>query len=223
MHFFDPDSPLMNGLSRMTDLVLLNLITLAACLPVVTAGASLTAMHFVLLKMVRGEEGYIVRDWVKSFKQNFRQATLIWLLFLAAGLMALLDIWMAAYGKGGAALVLRVLLILVILIAYADFLWAFPLLSRFEGTVPGILSAAMAMAFRAFPRTLAMGAAGVLPLIIWIFFPSMAPLVLLFGASLPGLVSAYMYSPLFKKLEKERRGGEDGPERDPGEEEDPAL
>jgi uncharacterized membrane protein YesL len=180
-------------------------------------------MHFVLLKMVRGEEGYIVRDWVKSFKQNFRQATLIWLLFLAAGLMALLDIWMAAYGKGGAALVLRVLLILVILIAYADFLWAFPLLSRFEGTVPGILSAAMAMAFRAFPRTLAMGAAGVLPLIIWIFFPSMAPLVLLFGASLPGIVSAYMYSPLFKKLEKERESREEEPEKDPGEEEDPAL
>ena len=122
MHFFDPDSPLMNGLSRMTDLVLLNLITLAACLPVVTAGASLTAMHFVLLKMVRGEEGYIVRDWVKSFKQNFREATLIWLLFLAAGLMALLDIWMAAYGKGGAALVLRVLLILVILIVISRML-----------------------------------------------------------------------------------------------------
>ncbi|MBQ4303097.1 MAG: YesL family protein, partial [Lachnospiraceae bacterium] len=114
MHFFDPDSPLMNGLSRMTDLVLLNLITLAACLPVVTAGASLTAMHYVLLKMVRGEEGYVARDWLKSFKQNFREASLIWLLFLAAGLMALLDIWMAAYGEGGAALALRVLLILVI-------------------------------------------------------------------------------------------------------------
>ncbi|MBR7045176.1 MAG: YesL family protein [Lachnospiraceae bacterium] len=222
MHFFDPDSPLMNGLSRMTDLVLLNLITLAACLPVFTAGASLTAMHYVLLKMVRGEEGYVARDWLKSFKQNFREASLIWLLFLAAGLMALLDIWMAAYGEGGAALALRVLLILVILIAYADFLWAFPLLSRFEGTVPGILSAAMAMAFRAFPKTLAMGAAGAMPLIIWIFFPSMAPLVLLFGASLPGLISAYMYSPLFKKLEKEREKGEEDPEKIYGKE-DQAL
>jgi uncharacterized membrane protein YesL len=223
MHFFDPDSPLMNGLSRITDLVLLNLITLAACLPVVTAGASLTAMHYVLLKMVRGEEGYILRGWLRSFKQNFRQATLVWLLFLAAGLMALLDIWMAAYGKGGAALVLRILLILAALTAYADFLWAFPLLSRFEGTVPGILSAAMAMAFRAFPRTLAMGAAGALPMIIWFLFPSMAPLVVLFGASLPGLISAYMYSPLFKKLEKEREKGEEDPEKISGREEDQAL
>jgi uncharacterized membrane protein YesL len=223
MHFFDPDSPLMNGLSRITDLVLLNLITLAACLPVVTAGASLTAMHYVLLKMVRGEEGYILRGWIKSFKQNFRQATLIWLLFLAAGLMALLDIWMAAYGKGGAALVLRILLILAALTAYADFLWAFPLLSRFEGTVPGILSAAMAMAFRAFPRTLAMGAAGALPMIIWFLFPSMAPLVVLFGASLPGLISAYMYSPLFKKLEKEREERDEDTEKISGREEDQAL
>ena len=223
MHFFDPDSPLMNGLSRITDLVLLNLITLAACLPVVTAGASLTAMHYVLLKTVRGEEGYILRGWIKSFKQNFRQATLVWLLFLAAGLMALLDIWMAAYGKGGAALVLRILLILAALTAYADFLWAFPLLSRFEGTVPGILSAAMAMAFRAFPRTLAMGAAGALPMIIWFLFPSMAPLVVLFGASLPGLISAYMYSPLFKKLEKEREERDEDPEKISGREEDQAL
>lgn len=223
MHFFDPDSPLMNGLSRITDLVLLNLITLAACLPVVTAGASLTAMHYVLLKMVRGEEGYILRGWLRSFKQNFRQATLVWLLFLAAGLMALLDIWMAAYGGGGLLMVLRILLILAALTAYADFLWVFPLLSRFEGTVPGILSAAMAMAFRAFPRTLAMGAAGALPMIIWFLFPSMAPLVVLFGASLPGLVSAYMYSPLFKKLEKEREKGEEDPEKISGREEDRAL
>jgi uncharacterized membrane protein YesL len=120
-------------------------------------------------------------------------------------------------------MVLRILLILAALTAYADFLWAFPLLSRFEGTVPGILSAAMAMAFRAFPRTLAMGAAGALPMIIWFLFPSMAPLVVLFGASLPGLISAYMYSPLFKKLEKEREKGEEDPEKISGREEDQAL
>ena len=212
MHFFDPDSPLMNGLSRMTDLVLLNLITLAACLPVITAGASLTAMHYVLLKMVRGEEGYVAAAWLRSFKRNFRQATLIWLVFLAAGLMALFDIWIIAYGRGSAALAVRVLLILVILIVYAAFLWVFPLLSRFEGTVPGIAAAALTMAFRALPRTLAMGAAGALPVFIWIFLPSIAPMVILFGASMPGIVSAYIYSPVFRKLEKERESGDKGPE-----------
>ena len=217
MHFFDPDSPLMSGLSRMTDLVLLNLITLAGCLPVLTAGASLTAMHYVLLKMVRGEEGYVAADWLKSFKRNFRQATLIWLVFLAAGAMALVDLWIIAYGAGSTALALRVLLILVILMVYGVFLWIFPILARFEGTVPMIAASAAAMAFRALPATLAMGAAGALPVFIWIFLPSMAPLVILFGASFPGMVSAYICSPLFGKLEKELKKTE----KDPEEEDDP--
>ena len=219
MHFFDPDSPLMSGLSRMTDLVLLNLITLAGCLPVITAGASLTAMHYVLLKMVRGEEGYVAVDWLKSFKRNFRQATLIWLVFLAAGVMALVDLWIIAYGAGSTALALRVLLILVILMVYGVFLWIFPVLARFEGSLPMIAASAAGMAFRALPATLAMGAAGALPVFIWIFLPSMAPLVILFGASFPGMVSAYICSPLFGKLEKELKKTE----KDPGEEDDPAL
>lgn len=217
MHFFDPDSPLMSGLSRMTDLVLLNLITLAGCLPVLTAGASLTAMYYVLLKMVRGEEGYVAADWLKSFKRNFRQATLIWLVFLAAGVMALVDLWIIAYGAGSTALAVRVLLILVILMVYGVFLWIFPILARFEGTVPMIAASAAAMAFRALPATLAMGAAGALPVFIWIFLPSMAPLVILFGASFPGMVSAYICSPLFGKLEKELKKTE----KDPEEEDDP--
>ena len=217
MHFFDPDSPLMSGLSRMTDLVLLNLITLAGCLPVITAGASLTAMHYVLLKMVRGEEGYVAADWLKSFKRNFRQTTLIWLIFLAAGVMALVDLWIIVCGAGSTALAVRVLLILVILMVYGVFLWIFPILARFEGTVPMIASSAAAMAFRALPSTLAMGAAGALPVFIWIFLPSMAPLVILFGASFPGMVSAYICSPLFGKLEKELKKTE----KDPEEEDDP--
>ena len=79
---FDMDSPVMRFLGRLADLMILNLVTLLCCLPVVTIGASLTAMHYVLLKMVRNEESYIVRSFFKSFKQNFKQATVIWLIIL---------------------------------------------------------------------------------------------------------------------------------------------
>lgn len=211
MHFLDPDSPLMSGLTRMTDLVLLNLITLAACLPVLTAGASLTAMHYVLLKMVRGEEGYIVRAFIKAFRQNFIKATLLWLLFLAAGLMAFLDILMIQGSGGRMSLVLGILVILVFLSVYGIFLWTFPVLSRFEGGAAGILAAAAALSVRALPRTLVMGAVSALPLIIWFVFPSMSPVVILFGASFPGFVSAYIYSPVLKKLEKGKEKEEDAP------------
>ena len=73
MRIFNADSPLMEGLSKITDLVILNLVVLVCCLPVITAGAALTGMHYVLLKMVRNEEGYIVRSYFKSFRSEERR------------------------------------------------------------------------------------------------------------------------------------------------------
>ena len=82
MKIFDLDSPLMNVLNKMADLMWLNILTLICCIPVITAGAALTSMHYVALKIVRNEESYITRSFFKSFKTNFRQATLIWLLLM---------------------------------------------------------------------------------------------------------------------------------------------
>ena len=56
MKIFAIDSPLMNILSKIADLMILNLITLVMCIPIVTAGASFTAMHYCCLKLARGHE-----------------------------------------------------------------------------------------------------------------------------------------------------------------------
>ena len=53
MRIFNAESPLMEGLSKVADLVILNLLVLLCCIPVITAGAALTGMHYVLLKMAR--------------------------------------------------------------------------------------------------------------------------------------------------------------------------
>ena len=82
MKFLNLDSPLMQGLGKMADLMWLNVLTLICCLPIVTIGASLTAMNYMALKIARNEECYITRGFFKSFKENFRQATVIWLIFL---------------------------------------------------------------------------------------------------------------------------------------------
>ena len=69
MRIFDLDSPLMRVLTKMADLMLLNLLALICCIPIITVGASLTALHYVALKIVRNEEGYIIRTFFKSFKK----------------------------------------------------------------------------------------------------------------------------------------------------------
>ena len=65
MKFFNLDSPVMQALGKMADLMWLNILTLICCIPVVTAGASLTAMHYMALKIVRNEECYITKGFFK--------------------------------------------------------------------------------------------------------------------------------------------------------------
>ena len=69
MKIFDLDSPLMNVLNKMADLMWLNILTLICCIPIITAGAAFTSMHYVALKIVRNEESYITRSFC-SFSVN---------------------------------------------------------------------------------------------------------------------------------------------------------
>ena len=100
MSIFDPEGPLMGTLAIIADLAILNLITLLCCVPVITAGAAMTAMHYVLLKIVRQEEGYITADFLRSFRQNFRQATAVWSLFLLFAALLVLDFFLTGGSDG---------------------------------------------------------------------------------------------------------------------------
>ena len=84
---FDMNNTFFRFMSKVADLCILNIICVICCIPVITAGASITAMYYVTLKMVRNEDAYIVRSFFKSFKQNFKQATIINLIMLLIGVV----------------------------------------------------------------------------------------------------------------------------------------
>ena len=89
---FNMDNKFFTVMGRVADLIMLNVVFLICCLPIVTIGASLTALHYVTLKMARNEESYIIRSFFKSFKQNFKQATIINLIMLLFGGLLYLDL-----------------------------------------------------------------------------------------------------------------------------------
>ena len=84
---FNMDNKFFVFMGRVADLMILNILCIICCIPIITIGASVTAMYYVTLKMARNEESYIVRSFFKSFKENFKQATVIWLVALVAGLL----------------------------------------------------------------------------------------------------------------------------------------
>lgn len=205
MNLLDMDGSFPRFLDRVADLLILNLLTVLLCVPVVTAGASWTAMHYVLLKMVRGEEGYVGKAFFHSFRQNFRQATLLWLLFLAAFFLMGGDLYVVTHTDKTVPywLIASIAAVSFLLVMFMTF--AFPLLARFTGTVLGTFRHAVALSFGKLPRAAAMAFLTLLPLGLAYHVRVLVPAVLLFGLSVPGYLCAKLYSPLFKRIEEKIR------------------
>lgn len=201
MNIFEEGSVFQRFLGKMTDLMILNFVTLLMCLPVITAGASLTAMHYVLLKMVRGEEGYIVRSFFRSFKRNLLQATVIWGLFVFLWYLIVSNLILVIRGETGGPLWLPGMLLITALFSVILMIYSFALLARFDNTVFRTLVNAVTLTFGELPRSLEMLVITLIPLAAGLSVSIFLPLLVLFGLSVPGYACARVYEPVFARIE----------------------
>ena len=201
MKIFDLDSPLMNVLNKMADLMWLNILTLICCIPVITAGAALNFMHYVALKIVRNEESYITRSFFKSFKTNFRQATLIWLLLMLVAAILGGDYYIITKSGMQFSQVLVVLIMAAGVLVICTSLYVFPVLAKFDNTIMGTIRNAFIMSILQLPKTVVMFVMAFFPLIIYLVSLRLIPIIFLFGFSLPAYASAMLYNKFFQKLE----------------------
>ena len=198
---FDIDSPFMRMLTRVADLMILNILMVLCCIPVVTIGAGFTGMHYVLLRFVRNEEGYIARGFFKSFKENFKQATIIWLIILVFICIFVGDWLIFNYSAMQFPKALIIVLLALAMMAFMVACYVFPVLSRFDNTVFNTFKNSLFMALLSFPRTILILVVHVAPIALVYFVPRVFPLVLMFGFSVPAYLSAMLYSGTFKKFE----------------------
>lgn len=87
------DNPFNAVLTKIFDLCMLNIVTLVCCIPVVTAGASLTAMYAVMLPMSENKEGPVVKSFIKQFRANLKGSVKTWLLMLLAAVVLSFDLY----------------------------------------------------------------------------------------------------------------------------------
>ena len=147
---FAPDSAAMRFLTRIADLMILNLVFIATAIPIVTLGAALTALNFTAMRIVRGQCDAVTRDYFRSFRQNFRQATLLGLLVILVTVA--LGAWYVVLTGGsldaGAQLTLLVLWYLIAFAFALNLLFVFPYLANFEGTIREVLRNARLLSWR---------------------------------------------------------------------------
>lgn len=174
---FDADNAFFRFMSRVADAIILNLFFIITSLPIVTIGASYTAMYYYCTKAVCNEEEYLWRSYWKSFKTNFVQGFLLEVFFVAVGLILYVDI-KYFYNKAffGGAFGWRLLFFIMLgmaALAITTFMYAFPLLSRFDNSTFRIIKNAAFMSIRHMSQTVPLLLIlGVSVFIGWLMFPS---------------------------------------------------
>lgn len=154
--FFNMDNGFFQVLSRIADLMILNIIFLITCIPIVTIGAAWTALYYVTLKMIRNEESYIVRSYFKSFKENFKQSTIMWLIALVLLVLLFFDYRIVNVMDGTIRQAILIGLTVVALFLAMILTYLFPLQSKFYNTIKNTTKNALLMSIRHLPQTVIM-------------------------------------------------------------------
>lgn len=200
------DNPFFNAMGRIGDVVLLNVTWAVCCLPLVTVGASTTALLYTARRMAAGEECRVWRDFFRAFRRNWRQAALLWLVLAAAGVLFIADVVIAFQTPGAVGNLFRgtgLALCLLWLVIGGN---AFALLARYEYTLGRVLGDACRLALHS-PAS-----AGItVVMAAWLPLLGLAdlnaalyllPLWLLAGGSLWALCLSAVLLPAFRKLEE---------------------
>ena len=200
---FDLDSPIVQVLNKVADLMWLNLLVIFCSLPIFTFGASITAAHYVALKIKRNEEGYVTKDFFKSFKANFKQSTLIWLLAMLVIGILIGDFYiMNNVEEVKVGYWVQVLIMATGILVIFTLMWVFAMQAKFTNTLKATLKNAFALSVLQFPKTIVMVVAYCIPVVACLISMSVFPIAFLFCFSMPVYVSALLYNKTFKGLEE---------------------
>lgn len=198
--FLNSDSGVMRALSKIFDMGFLTLIYLVFCIPIVTIGAATTSLYYVSAKVIRHNRSYVWREFWSSFKTNFVQSTIVWVI--TAILMVLLFfnfqiVNVSGEAKGG-YLIGAYLAILFILLCISCYVY--PIISRFGTRLSQILRLSLYCAFRHFLHTIVLlvilaAAVG----LIYLGMITNVILVFIFVPGLTGFVYTYPMEHIMKK------------------------
>ena len=196
MSYFSYDSKFSQVLIKLSYSCWLNVLWMLCSLPVFTIGASTTALYSVTLKIADDTDSNVTKQFFKSFKENFAQATRLWLIMLAAGIFLTVDLLFVYRLRASSAGTMAVLWTLVMafiigacVVYVIVLLNLFPLVASFVNTDMEMLKNAFLVGVRYLFATITMFLIHVVMfLAIVIVFTPLA----IFGEGLCALLCSYV-------------------------------
>ena len=207
--FLSPDSPVMSLITRIVNCVWLNILWFVFSIPVITIGASTTALFHVTLKMALNEEGNITSQFVTAFKENFRFATKVWGILLAVIAVFAVDgylLWHLRFSSPFWTIITAVYIIALIALLIV-LMYIFPLMAHFENTVFAMFKNSLMIGMRYLVCTAVMGAIyfAMILVVVRFFTPAV-----IFGEGLCAFLCSFLLNNVLLACEgpaKEDTGG----------------
>lgn len=206
MKFWAIDSPVMRVLGRLGDIIILNMIFVVGCIPVITIGTSLSALYTVTMKMARGEDPSVWKEFWKAYKRNFKPATICWLIMAVIAVLLFVDFRIIGVFKGSSLYsVMRIVLAIILGMWMLMFQYLFPYIARFENGIFATLRNALLLAGAHIPSTIVIVGLSVGSVILTLFtsrsFVIASIIWVFFGFAVLTYAQAFLLCRIFEKYE----------------------
>lgn len=206
-NLFRYDNKFFEILGKVTDVVILNLLFIISCLPIITIGASITSSYSVAMRMIKDEDIYIVKEFVKRFKENFKTGTIVWGIMIIVGMFLGIDIYMSMLvSNESISKVLQLLFTMISIIYIFTLTYVFPIISKFENTIKNTIMNSILMSIHNLPYTIAIVILNLSPLfLIGLFSNYWVQIIFLYiviGFGIITYINAIFFEKIFNKFIK---------------------
>lgn len=206
-NLFNYENPFIQFLVRVGDLMILNVLFILCSAPVVTLGASLTALHRVTQNMLFEQEEPLLKAFFRAFRQNFKQSTLAWLVELVVIVSLVCDVLLVmAYFNGGLAKAMYILVAVLAILVAGVYAYLMPLIARYENGMRQQVNNAVILAIIKLPKTLLLVFLNLLPVILVLISVPVFVQTLIFwvviGFAFVSFLTSSILKPVFQQLEK---------------------
>ena len=201
LKIFSTEGPFYKFMIQLLDLIVLNFMWILFSIPIVTIGASTAAACSITMKMARDEEGYVARQFVKEFKRNWKQGTILWIIFAVLLYAIYLDVQILKVSEDPSFVVILMTIALVV-VTIACFSFAFPLIARYENTIKNTIHNSIQITIRYIGRTFVMYFSLALIYLVLNFTEQMIIFMILFGPGAMIYTYGFFCRQIFAKIEE---------------------
>lgn len=200
-HLFSMDNKFFWFMTTIADLIILNLLFLICSLPIITIGASTTALYTMTLKMSNNNDTYIFKGFLKAFKENFKSSTFLWLIFLIIGAIFFADFFFANnFVSENLSSILSIVFTGFAIIVFIMISYAFPLVAKFHNTTGNYLKNSFFMAIGHLNLTLGIFIINAVPIACFLVASYLIAYGTIFYLFIGFSLSAYINSFTFNKV-----------------------